>query len=223
MFRFWIINLPDIEILVSSTPVKYQDAIDFMENRVQEIHSGCANELLWFLEHENVYTLGTSADENDVIDAQGIDIIKSGRGGKVTYHGPGQRIIYIMLDLRKRGSDVRAFVCKVEKWIILALSELGIHGEIRDGRVGVWVENKIDDNIIREEKIAAIGLRIRRWISFHGVSINLNPDLVNFSNIVPCGLSADDFGVTSICKIKPNVTMQDLDNALKISFAKIFD
>lgn len=212
----------DIEWKISNDVVPYQYADDFMEKRVAQIYEGSAKQLVWLLEHPPVYTLGTSANETDVIGNNGIEVIKSGRGGQVTYHGPGQRVIYLMLDLRKHGQDVRKFVCNVEKWIIATLDTLGIKGEIRDGRVGVWVDTPLPDGTIREEKIAAIGLRIRKWVSFHGASINLNPDLSHFGGIVPCGLSPDEFGVTSINSINKSINMSDLDQALKTNFTKIF-
>lgn len=214
--------MSDIEWKISDEVVPYQYAVDFMENRVAQIYEGSAKQLVWLLEHPPVYTLGTSANETDVIGNNDIEVIKTGRGGQVTYHGPGQRVIYLMLDLRKHGQDVRKFVCKVEKWIIATLEQLGIKGAIRDGRVGVWVDTPLLDGSIREEKIAAIGLRIRKWVSFHGASINLNPDLSHFGGIVPCGLSPDEFGVTSINSINTNIKMHDLDQALKTNFTKIF-
>lgn len=215
--------MPDIEWMLSDEVVPYQDAVDFMENRVAQIYDGKAKQLVWLLEHPPIYTLGTSASENDVIGNNEIEVIKSGRGGQVTYHGPGQRVIYLMLDLRKHGQDVRKFVCNVEKWIIATLEQLGIKGAIRDGRVGVWVDTPLSDGSIREEKIAAIGLRIRKWVSFHGASINLNPDLSHFGGIIPCGLSPDEFGVTSITKIKPEINMAQLDEKLRHEFTKVFN
>ncbi len=214
--------MSEIKWMISEEVVPYQYAVDFMENRVAQIHDGSAKQLVWLLEHPPIYTLGTSASENDVIGNNEIEVIKSGRGGQVTYHGPGQRVIYLMLDLRKHGQDVRKFVCNVEKWIIATLEQLGIKGVIRDGRVGVWVDTHLLDGSIREEKIAAIGLRIRKWVSFHGASINLNPDLSHFGGIIPCGLSPDEFGVTSIKSINPSINMPDLDHALKENFSKIF-
>ena len=214
--------MSEIEWMISEEVVPYQYAVDFMENRVAQIHDGSAKQLVWLLEHPPIYTLGTSASEHDVIGNNDIEVIKSGRGGQVTYHGPGQRVIYLMLDLRKHGQDVRKFVCNVEKWIIATLEQLGIKGAIRDGRVGVWVDKPLLDGSIREEKIAAIGLRIRKWVSFHGASINLNPDLSHFGGIIPCGLSPDEFGVTSIKSINPSINMPDLDHALKENFSKIF-
>lgn len=214
--------MPNIEWKISHNPVAYDDAIAFMENRISQIHDNLANETIWFLEHSNIYTIGTSGKETDIIDANGIEIVKTGRGGKITYHGPGQRIIYIMLDLRKRGRDIKCFVQNVEKWVILALNELGIKGEIRDGRVGVWVDNLQPNGTIFEEKIAAIGIRIRRFISFHGIAINFDPKLEYFDGIVPCGISKDEHGVTSIKKLKPATTMADLDEALKKTFALVF-
>lgn len=214
--------MSDIEWKISDEIIPYQYAVDFMENRVAQIYDGSAKQLVWLLEHPPVYTLGTSANEKDVIGNNDIEVIKSGRGGQVTYHGPGQRVIYLMLDLRKHGQDVRKFVCNVEKWIIATLEQFGVKGAIRDGRVGVWVDTPQNDGSIREEKIAAIGLRIRKWVSFHGASINLNPDLSHFGGIVPCGLSPDEFGVTSINSINTNINMSDLDQALKTNFTKIF-
>lgn len=211
-----------IEWKYSEDLVPYNDAIEFMEQRNQEIFEEKANQTVWLLQHPPVYTMGTSADISDVIDAKGIELIKTGRGGKITYHGPGQRIIYLMLDLRKQGRDVRAFVCNVEKWVIAALKKLGIEGNIRDGRVGVWVDRKLEDGSIREEKIAAIGLRIRRWVSFHGISINVNPNLEHFGGIVPCGISKEEHGITSLYLQNPSLTMEDLDKALKETFSQFF-
>ncbi len=210
-----------IEFVISNTPTEYELAVKTMENRVQDIQDGNAKEMVWFLEHPPIFTMGTSASENEIIANGDIPILKSSRGGKTTYHGPGQRIIYLMLDLKKRGNDIRAFVCSVEKWVIAALNELGIKGEIRDGRVGVWVETSENGKII-EKKIAAIGLRVRKWISFHGVSINFDPDLEHFTRIIPCGISPEEFGVTSIAALKPQYKMHNLDLALKNQFANFF-
>lgn len=206
----------NIEWKIEKDPIEYDKAIEIMEQRVADIHDGKASELMWFLEHPPIYTIGTSGDESDIIN-KNIPAVKTGRGGQITYHGPGQRVVYLMLDLRVRGRDVRKFVCKVEKWVIAALNDIGIKGEIRDGRIGVWVETNNS-----EEKIAAIGIRIRRWISFHGVSININPNLEHFGGIIPCGISPDEFGVTSINKLGIDKNMQDLDKALKESFTAIF-
>lgn len=207
-----------IEWVVSDALVPYEQAVEFMENRVQEIYEGKSPEMVWLLEHPPIYTMGTSANDDEIIASDGIEIIKSGRGGKTTYHGPGQRVIYLMLDLRERGRDVRAFVQKVENWVIDALASLGVKGEIREGRVGVWVDVPQIDGTIREEKIAAIGLRIRRWVSFHGLSINVSPNLAHFGGIVPCGISADEYGVTSLEKLGVTGDLAVVDAALRAAF-----
>lgn len=214
--------MASVNWIESEELVDYQSALSFMEQRAADIYENKEAQTIWLLEHPDIYTIGTSGNENEIIDAAGIEIIKTGRGGKITYHGPKQRIIYLMLDLREHGRDVRAFVQKVENWVILALAKLGIKGAIRDGRVGVWVDNILENGQIREEKIAAIGIRIRRYISFHGISINFDPDLTKFDGIIPCGISKHDYGVTSIKKIKPATKMADLDNALKETFETAF-
>lgn len=209
----------DIEFLVSDQLIDYSDALAFMEARAALISANEAKELVWFLQHPPIFTMGTSANEKEIIAPRGIATIKTTRGGKTTYHGPGQRIVYLMLDLKKRGNDIRAFVCNVEKWVIAALAELGIKGEIRDNRIGVWVDVAENGTII-EKKIAAIGLRLRKWVSYHGVSINFDPDLEHFSRIIPCGISPEEFGVISIAALKPQYKMHDLDSALRKHFAE---
>lgn len=209
----------NIEFLISEETVPYSIALTQMEERVAEIHSGNSKELVWFLEHPPIFTLGTSANESELLMPGDIETVKTSRGGKTTYHGPGQRVVYLMLDLKRRGTDIRAFVCKVEKWVIAALNELGIEGAIRDNRVGVWVDVE-ENGKIHEKKIAAIGLRVRKWVSFHGVSINFDPNMEHFARIVPCGISPEEFGVTSIAALKPQYTMRDLDLALKKHFAE---
>ena len=199
----------------SKNPIKYEDAIRLMEERVIDLNENKSNELIWILEHNDVYTAGTSSNKNEILD-KSINILKTNRGGKITYHGPGQRVAYVMLDLRKRGRDISAFVRNLEQWIINTLLMFDITAERRSGRVGVWV---IQENGT-EEKIAAIGVRLKKWISFHGISINLNPDLSHFEGIVPCGIQ--DFGVTSLHKLGKKISMVELDEALKSNFEIIF-
>jgi lipoyl(octanoyl) transferase len=190
-----------------------------MEERVRLIHEGSAGELVWLLEHPPLYTAGTSAKRADLLQPDRFPVYEAGRGGQFTYHGPGQRIAYVMLDLRKRGPDVRRYVCNLEDWVIGALSTFNVTGERRDGRVGIWV----DRGAGREDKIAAIGVRIRRWVTFHGVSINLDPDLSHFSGIVPCGIGDANLGVTSLVDLGLPVSMADLDVALKAAFDPVFN
>lgn len=187
-----------------------------MEERVADIATGRKSEMIWFLQHDPLYTAGTSAQENDLVDPDRFPVFKAGRGGQYTYHGPGQRIVYVMMDLKKRGRDVRAFVCALEDWIIETLAEFGIESGRRDGRIGVWVV-KPDGT---DAKIAALGIRIRRWVSFHGISINLDPDLSHFTGIVPCGIK--QHGVTSFSDLGIDATMADLDDALKRHFTSRF-
>ncbi|NOD33786.1 MULTISPECIES: lipoyl(octanoyl) transferase LipB [unclassified Ruegeria] len=202
----------------------YDDAVAFMEARVAEIARGNAEECVWLLEHPPLYTAGTSAKIEDLTDPDRFPVYESKRGGEYTYHGPGQRVAYVMLDLNKRGRDVRQFVKQLETWVISALAEFNVHGEIRDGRVGVWVRR--DDKPLTvtgkaaEDKIAAIGLRLRKWVSFHGISVNVEPDLEHFSGIVPCGIS--EYGVTSLVDLGLPVTMADLDAALEKTFVDVF-
>ncbi len=196
--------------------VPYPDAIAAMEDRVEALHRGEEGELGWLLEHPPLYTAGTSARAGDLLVPDRFPVFKTGRGGQYTYHGPGQRIAYMMLDLRQRGQDLRHYVHQLEEWIILTLRAFRIEGERRDGRVGIWVV-KPDG---REAKIAAIGVRVRRWITFHGIAINLDPDLSHFSSIVPCGLQ--NFGVTSMADLGRHVTMAELDERMMIMFEDVF-
>lgn len=214
-----------VEWKTTDTLVPYEDAVSFMETRAAQIAAGEADEMIWLLEHPPLYTAGTSAKIEDLTDPDRFPVYPSQRGGQYTYHGPGQRVIYVMLDLNKRGKDVRAFVKKLETWVIATLAEFNVQGEIREGRVGVWVER--DDKPLTisgqkaEDKIAAIGIRLRKWISFHGISINVEPDLDHFGGIVPCGIT--DHGVTSLVDLGLPVTMDDLDVALTTTFARLFD
>lgn len=189
-----------------------------MEDRVGQIRENTAEELIWLLEHPSLYTAGTSAKEQDLLAPDRFPVYCAGRGGQYTYHGPGQRIAYTMLDLRKRGPDVRCFVHNLEEWVIQALASFNVKGERREGRVGIWV----DRGGGREDKIAAVGVRIRRWITFHGISINVEPDLEHFSGIVPCGIGEQNLGVTSLVDLGLPVTMTDLDVALRESFDNVF-
>lgn len=202
----------------------YQEAVDFMEARADAIRAGQEGECIWLVEHPPLYTAGTSANVKDLTDPDRFPVYQSKRGGQYTYHGPGQRVIYVMLDVAKRGKDVRGFVEQLEHWVIDTLAQFNVKGEIRCGRVGVWVER--DDKPLTitgqkaEDKVAAIGIRLRKWVSFHGISINVEPDLDHFTGIVPCGIT--EFGVTSLVDLGLPVTMDDLDVALKSSFDAAF-
>ncbi|OOY21700.1 lipoate-protein ligase B [Thioclava sp. DLFJ5-1] len=213
-----------VEWRVSDSPVPYHEALAVMEDRVAKIASGEAEEMIWLLEHPPLYTAGTSAKREDLVDPDRFPVFEAGRGGQYTYHGPGQRVAYVMLDLNKRGRDVRCFVRQLEDWVIAALDEFNVKGEIRDGRVGVWVQRpdkpKAADGSLREDKIAAIGVKLRKWVSFHGISINVEPDLTHFEGIVPCGIR--DHGVTSLVDLGLPVEMADLDLALRATFCRIF-
>ena len=205
---------------VSHGQVPYPEAVAAMEARAQAIAEGRAGELVWLLEHPPLYTSGVSAKADDLLDPDRFPVFASGRGGQFTYHGPGQRVAYVMLDLTKRRRDVRAFVASLEAWVIGALSRFNVEGEIRDGRVGVWVERKTPGLPAREDKIAAVGVKLRRWVSFHGVSLNVEPDLGHFAGIVPCGQT--EHGVTSLVDLGLPVTMDEADDALKTSFRDVF-
>lgn len=204
---------------VSAAPVAYPDAVAAMEARAEAIAKGEAGELVWLLEHPPLYTAGVSARGGDLIDPGRFPVFQSGRGGQYTYHGPGQRVAYVMLDLTRRTKDVRAFVAALEAWIIGALAAFNVEGELRPGRVGVWVERK-GPGWVREDKIAAVGVKLRRWVSFHGVSLNVEPDLGHFSGIVPCGVT--EHGVTSLVDLGLPVTLDEADAALKASFQRVF-
>ncbi|MBV0892391.1 lipoyl(octanoyl) transferase LipB [Paracoccus sp. Z118] len=202
----------------------YPDAVGAMEARVADIHAGRAPEAVWLVEHPPIYTAGTSAREADLTDPGRFPVFATGRGGQFTYHGPGQRVVYAMLDLNRRGRDVRSFVAGLEGWVIDALAEFGLSGEIRAGRVGVWIARPdkppLPDGSMREDKIAAIGVKLRRWVSFHGLAINVEPDLSHYDGIVPCGIVGH--GVTSLVDLGLPVTMGDLDAALRVTFDRRF-
>lgn len=209
-----------VEWIESRDPVGYEAAVAWMEDRAGAIAEGRADEAIWLLEHPPLYTAGTSARIEDLKDPQRFPVFAARRGGQYTYHGPGQRVVYTLLDVGARGRDVRCFVRDLEAWVIAALAEFGVRGEIREGRVGVWVARPdkppLPDGTPREDKIAAIGIRLRKWVSFHGLSINVDPDLGHFDGIVPCGISGH--GVTSLVDLGLPVTMGDLDVALRRTF-----
>ena len=209
---------------ISDGEVSYDTALEKMDNHVQKMISGEAGEKIWLLEHPALYTAGTSADKKDLIKPNLFPIFETKRGGQYTYHGPGQRVVYVMLDLNKRGKDIKKFVTNLEAWIIHTLAEFNVIGQRRKGRVGIWVERpekpKNGDGLAEEEKIAAIGVRLKKWVTLHGLSINVEPDLSNFQGIVPCGIK--DYGVTSLVDLGLPVSMADLDIALKRSFSKVF-
>lgn len=209
-----------VEWIITEGLTRYEDALAFMEDRVAAIHAGEADEAIWLLEHPPLYTAGTSARRADLTDPDRFPVYEAKRGGQYTYHGPGQRVVYVMLDLNTRGRDVRAFVQQLEAWIIDTLARFGLTGHIREGRVGVWIERPekppLPDGRMAEDKIAAIGIRLRKWVSFHGLSINVEPDLEHFSGIVPCGIA--EYGVTSLVDLGLPVSMADLDVALRQSF-----
>src|SRR6201991_5106624 len=209
-----------VEWRISDSPVDYAEATAAMDARVAAIAEGRAPELVWLLEHPPLYTSGTSGKAEDLLDPR-FPLIQTGRGGQVTYHGPGQRVAYLMLDLKRRRPDVRAYVAALEALIIRTLAAFNIRGERREDRVGVWVRRP-DKGADHEDKIAAIGVRLRRWVSFHGIAINVEPDLSHFSAIVPCGVADPRFGVTSLVDLGLPVTMADVDVALRQSFEEIF-
>ncbi len=213
-----------VEWKISDGLTDYDAALRFMEARVAAIASGTADECIWLLEHPPLYTAGTSARREDLTDPDRFPVHEARRGGQYTYHGPGQRVVYVMLDVGRRGHDLRRFVGQLEDWVIATLDQFNIRGEIRPGRVGVWVPRPekpaLPDGTPREDKIAAIGIRLRKWISFHGISINVDPDLEHFSGIVPCGITGH--GVTSLVDLGLPVSMEDLDSALERTFARVF-
>jgi len=212
-------GLPQWE--VARSQVAYPDAVARMEQRVEAIHAGTARELIWLIEHPPLYTAGVSARREDLLEPDRFEVFDSARGGQFTYHGPGQRVIYVMLDLNRRTKDIRAFIKALEDWIIATLWRFNVEGHIRDGRVGVWVERR-DKGIspTPEDKIAAIGIKLRRWVSFHGISLNIEPDLSHFNGIVPCGIT--EHGVTSLIDLGLPVTMDEVDYALRQAFTERF-
>jgi lipoyl(octanoyl) transferase len=204
----------------------YSEAVAAMEARVASILDGSADELVWLVEHPPLYTKGASAKAEDLLDPARFPVFETQRGGQFTYHGPGQRVAYVMLDLTKRGRDVRTFVCALEQWVIDTLAEFNLKGERRSGRVGVWIDRAQPEarrmGLVREDKIAAIGVRLKRWVSYHGVSLNVEPDLSHFDGITPCGVSDPNLGVTSLADLGQLVPMHDVDVALKRAFEKNF-
>jgi len=203
----------------------YEEALQVMEERVEAIARGDADELVWLIEHPPLYTAGTSAKAQDLLQPR-FPVHEAGRGGQYTYHGPGQRIAYVMLDLRRRRQDVRAFVCALEAWIIETLAAFNVKGERRDDRVGVWVARPEKprgiDGAMAEDKIAALGIRLRRWVTFHGISLNVEPDLSHFSGIVPCGIAQAHYGVTSLVDLGLPLTMPEMDDVLRREFEGVF-
>jgi lipoyl(octanoyl) transferase len=215
--------IDEVEWRVFDGLAPYAETLAAMEARVAAIAAGTAPEAIWLLEHPPLYTAGTSARPEDLVEPDRFAVHVAGRGGQYTYHGPGQRVAYVMLDLNKRGRDVRKFVCALENWVIATLAEFNIKGERRTGRVGVWVvrpDRTGPDGQPAEDKIAAIGVKLRKWVSFHGISINHEPDLSHFDGIVPCGIK--DHGVTSLVDLGLPVTMDDLDVALRRQFDAVF-
>ncbi len=217
-------SLP-VEWVVAPWPVPYIDAVAMMESHVAALLDGKAAERIWLVEHPPLYTAGTSAKASDLVDER-FPVFSTGRGGQFTYHGPGQRVAYVMLDLERREKDLRLFVAALEQWIIRTLAAFNVTGERREDRVGVWVKRPDKpqgiDGSMAEDKIAAIGIRVRRWVTFHGISINVEPDLSHFSGIVPCGVAEQHFGVTSLVDLGLPVTMMDCDVALKAAFTEVF-
>jgi lipoate-protein ligase B len=201
---------------ISDTPVGYPEAVALMEARVAAIRRGEAPELIWLLEHPPLYTAGTSAGAGELLQPGRFPVYPSGRGGRYTYHGPGQRVVYVMLDLKRRGGDIRCFVHTLEAWIIATLAVFGVVGERRDGRIGIWVTAGG-----HEAKIAALGVRVRRWVSYHGIAINIDPNLEHFAGIIPCGLAG--YGVTSLAALGLSIGAADVDRALEETFASVFD
>ena len=213
-------GLPPPQWVATQGLVPYPTALAVMEERVAAIAAGQAREMIWLLEHPPIYTAGVSAKAADLIAPDRFEVFQTGRGGQYTYHGPGQRVVYVMLDLNRRRKDVRAFVQALEQWIIATLWSFNVQGHIRDGRVGVWVERPDKGYPIAEQKIAALGIKLKRWVSFHGVSLNVEPDLSHFGGIVPCGIS--EHGVTSLLDLGLPVTMDEVDYALRVNFEKLF-
>ncbi|MEL7128546.1 MAG: lipoyl(octanoyl) transferase LipB [Pseudomonadota bacterium] len=214
---------PNIEWAISETPVPYDLAHSAMEARAKAIRSDGAPECIWLLEHPPLYTAGTSAQPIDLKEPDRFPVFDAGRGGEYTYHGPGQRIAYTMLDLNVRGRDVRRFVQNLEAWIIATLASFNIGGERREGRVGVWVDRTRPGGPLHEDKIAAIGVRLKRWVSFHGISLNVTPDLSHFDGITPCGIDAEGLGVTSLLDLGLTTSMEEVDIALRAAFEDVFD
>jgi len=213
-------GLAPVEWAVSARPVGYTEAVAAMDARVAAIAAGAAPELVWLVQHPPLYTSGTSAQAGDLIEAR-FPVFASGRGGQFTYHGPGQRVAYAMLDLKRRAPDVRRYVATLEEWIIRTLAAFDVAGERRQDRVGVWVRRP-DKGDGHEDKIAAIGIRIRHWVSLHGIALNVAPDLAHFAGIVPCGVADERYGVTSLADLGRAASMDEVDRALRREFARLF-
>jgi lipoyl(octanoyl) transferase len=211
---------PPVEWRVEAAPVPYKHALAAMDARAAAVAAGTADELVWLIEHPPLYTAGTSARPEDVLDRR-FPVFTAGRGGQLTYHGPGQRVAYVMLDLGRRGADVRRFVANLEEWLIRTLVAFDVAGERREDRVGVWVRRP-DLGVGREDKIAAIGIRVRRWVSTHGISLNVDPDLSHFAGIVPCGVAEPRFGVTSLRDLGRGATLAQVDATLRREFEAVF-
>jgi lipoyl(octanoyl) transferase len=224
-----------VEWRIEDRLVPYPEAVATMETRVEAIRAGTAPELVWLLEHPPLYTAGTSARDEDLLDAGGFPVYRTGRGGQFTYHGPGQRVAYVMLDLRRRGPDLRRYVNDLEDWVIRALASFNVAGERRAGRVGIWVDRDRHGARLaghhgglhggppgREDKISAIGVRVRHWVTYHGIALNVEPALEHFSGIVPCGISGPAYGVTSLADLGLPVTLADVDVALRSAFEEVF-
>ncbi len=213
-----------VEWIKSDGLQDYEDAVAFMEERARQIRAGTASEAIWLVEHPPLYTAGTSAKPSDLKAPDRFPVFETRRGGQYTYHGPGQRVVYVMLDVAARGHDVRRFVRDLEQWVIATLAEFNVTGELRDDRIGVWVARpekpRLPDGSGREDKIAALGIRLSKWVSFHGISINVEPELSHFDGIVPCGI--EDHGVTSLVDLGLPVTMEDVDLALNRTFPQVF-
>ena len=200
------------------SPSSYTYSVKEMEKRVSEIRLSKASELIWLLEHSAIYTAGTNTQVDDLIDVHRFPVYRTGRGGQYTYHGPGQLVVYVMLDLNKHGRDLRSYVTNLELWIITALAEFGVVGTQLTGKVGIWV----DRGNGRKDKIAAIGVRVRRWVTYHGFSINISPDLSHYDGIIPCGISDPSLGITSLADLGINITKKNMENSLRKSFKGIF-
>jgi lipoyl(octanoyl) transferase len=211
---------PPVEWRISNSPVPYPEALEIMESRAAAIAAGNEPELVWLLEHPPLYTSGTSAKAGDLLDAR-FPVFSTGRGGQFTYHGPGQRVVYLMIDLKRRQPDVRAYVASLEQLMIRTLAAFNVRGERREDRVGVWVARP-EKGPAHEDKIGAIGVRLKRWVSLHGLAINVEPDLTHFTGIVPCGVEDPRYGVTSLVDLGLPVTMEDVDVALRQAFDEIF-
>ena len=209
-----------VEWRLSDTPIAYEQALAVMDERAMAVAAGTAPELAWLIEHPPLYTAGTSARQDELIEAR-FPVHWTGRGGQFTYHGPGQRVVYLMLDLRRRGPDVRRFVATLEEWLIRTLAEFGIAGERREDRVGVWVRRG-DRGAGREDKIAAIGIRIKRWVTLHGVALNVDCDLSHFAGIVPCGVNEPRYGVTTLADLGVRTSMAEIDRVLRREFEPLF-